>query len=38
MGTYGWLIDEKLCIECRACESACKTWNQVETGVGVRWR
>ncbi len=38
MATYGWLIDEKLCIECRACESACKTWNQLETGVGVRWR
>jgi Fe-S-cluster-containing dehydrogenase component len=38
MAAYGWLIDEKRCIECRACESACKMWNQVETGVGVRRR
>jgi anaerobic dimethyl sulfoxide reductase subunit B (iron-sulfur subunit) len=38
METYGWLIDEKRCIECRACESACKQWNKVEIGVGVRRR
>jgi Fe-S-cluster-containing dehydrogenase component len=35
---YGWLLDAKRCIECRACESACKQWNQVDTGVNVRYR
>lgn len=38
METYGWLLDAKRCIECRACETACKQWNQVEVGVGVRYR
>lgn len=38
MPSYGWLFDQKRCIECRACESACKQWNSVETGVGVRYR
>ncbi len=38
MTRYGWLLDAKRCIECRACESACKQWNQVETGVNVRFR
>lgn len=38
METYGWLLDPKRCVECRACESACKQWNGVETGVGVRYR
>lgn len=38
MSKYGWLLDPKRCVECRACESACKQWNQVETGVGVRYR
>lgn len=38
MERYGWLLDPKLCIECRACESACKQWNNVEIGVGVRYR
>ena len=38
MSTYGWLLDPKRCIECRACETACKQWNQVPTGVGVRYR
>jgi anaerobic dimethyl sulfoxide reductase subunit B len=38
METYGWLLDPKRCIECRACEVACKQWNNVETGVGVRYR
>lgn len=38
METYGWLIDQKRCIECRACESACKQYNNVEVGVGVRRR
>jgi anaerobic dimethyl sulfoxide reductase subunit B (iron-sulfur subunit) len=38
MAKYGWLVDLKRCIECRACESACKQWNQVATGVGIRYR
>lgn len=38
MPTYGWLLDYKRCIECRACESACKQWNGVDTGVNVRFR
>lgn len=38
MAKYGWLIDLKRCIECRACESACKQWNGVATGIGVRYR
>lgn len=38
MESYGWLLDAKRCIECRACESACKQWNKVEIGVGVRRR
>lgn len=38
MDTYGWLLDPKRCIECRACEAACKQWNQVETGSNIRLR
>lgn len=38
MAKYGWLFDAKRCIECRACEAACKQWNGVETGIGVRYR
>ncbi|MCC6539819.1 MAG: 4Fe-4S dicluster domain-containing protein [Bryobacterales bacterium] len=38
METYGWLLDPKRCIECRACEAACKQWNGVDTGVNVRYR
>lgn len=38
MPFYGWLFDPKRCIECRACESACKQWNGVDTSVGVRYR
>lgn len=38
MSTYGWLLDPKRCIECRACETACKQWNGVPVGVGVRYR
>jgi Fe-S-cluster-containing dehydrogenase component len=36
METYGWLLDPKKCIECRACETACKQWNGV--AIGVRYR
>jgi Fe-S-cluster-containing dehydrogenase component len=38
MGPYGWLFDSKKCIECRACEAACKQWNQVQTGKNIRYR
>lgn len=38
MPNYGWLFDPKRCIECRACEAACKQWNGVETGINVRYR
>jgi anaerobic dimethyl sulfoxide reductase subunit B len=35
---YGFLFDPKRCIECRACEAACKQWNRVDTGIDVRYR
>lgn len=38
MPAYGWLLDPKRCIECRACEVACKQWNGLPTGVNVRYR
>lgn len=38
MEAYGWLLDPKRCIECRACEAACKQWNDIPTNQGVRWR
>lgn len=37
-GPYGWLFDPNRCIECRACEAACKQWNGVPTGVNIRYR
>jgi len=36
MPQYGWLLDPKRCIECRACEAACKQWNKVPFGVRLR--
>lgn len=36
MPQYGWLLDYKRCIECRACEAACKQWNGLETGIRFR--
>ncbi|MBI4903986.1 MAG: 4Fe-4S dicluster domain-containing protein [Acidobacteria bacterium] len=36
MPKFGWLLDAKRCIECRACESACKQWNNLDTGVQMR--
>lgn len=33
---YGWLLDYKRCIECRACEAACKQWNNLDTGIQFR--
>lgn len=38
MATFGWLFDSKRCIDCKACEAACKQWNGVETGIDVRYR
>ena len=38
MSTYGWLLDFKRCIECRACEAACKQWNHVVTFASVHYR
>lgn len=36
MPQYGWLLDYKRCIECRACEAACKQWNNLEPGIQFR--
>jgi len=36
MARYAWLLDYKRCIECRACEAACKQWNGLDTGVKFR--
>lgn len=36
MPQYGWLLDPKRCVECRACEAACKQWNKVPLGVRLR--
>lgn len=36
MPQYGWVLDYKRCIECRACEAACKQWNGLETGIRFR--
>ena len=33
---HGFYFDSDLCVKCHACEIACKTWNEVETGP--RWR
>ena len=33
---YGFYINTDRCIQCHACEVACKSWNGVEPGV--RWR
>lgn len=33
---HGFYFDMDLCVKCHACEIACKTWNEVETGP--RWR
>ncbi|MFN2240219.1 MAG: 4Fe-4S dicluster domain-containing protein [Thermoanaerobaculia bacterium] len=38
MSMYGFLVDLRLCISCKACEAACKTLNEVPTGRDVRYR
>ena len=33
---HGFYFDHQRCVKCHACESACKTWTEVE--IGPRWR
>ncbi len=33
---YGFYFDSDRCVQCHACEVACKSWNEVE--LGIRWR
>ncbi len=33
---YGFYINTDRCVQCHACEVACKAWNKVD--FGVRWR
>ena len=37
MSTTGFLTDSTLCIGCKACEVACKEWNQLDAD-GFEWR
>jgi anaerobic dimethyl sulfoxide reductase subunit B len=33
---YGFYVDTDRCVQCHACEVACKSWNGIEPGI--RWR
>lgn len=33
---YGFYFDSDRCVQCHACEVACKSWNELE--LGIRWR
>jgi anaerobic dimethyl sulfoxide reductase subunit B len=33
---YGFYFDSDRCVQCHACEVACKSWNELE--LGVSWR
>ncbi len=33
---YGFSFDSDRCVQCHACEVACKSWNEIE--LGIRWR
>ncbi len=33
---YGFYFDSDRCVQCHACEVACKSWNELE--LGLRWR
>jgi anaerobic dimethyl sulfoxide reductase subunit B (iron-sulfur subunit) len=33
---YGFYFDSDRCVQCHACELACKSWNEIE--FGIRWR
>ena len=34
---YGFVIDNRLCIGCHACSTACKAENEVPLGVNRTW-
>ncbi|MBI5714478.1 MAG: 4Fe-4S binding protein, partial [Chloroflexi bacterium] len=34
---YGFLIDNRKCIGCHACSTACKSENEVPVGVNRTW-
>jgi len=31
------IFEERLCIQCHACEMACKSWRRPEPGLAFRW-
>jgi anaerobic dimethyl sulfoxide reductase subunit B (iron-sulfur subunit) len=33
---YGFYFDSDRCVQCHACEVACKSWNALE--LGIKWR
>jgi anaerobic dimethyl sulfoxide reductase subunit B (iron-sulfur subunit) len=33
---YGFYFDSDRCVQCHACEVACKSWNELE--LGIQWR
>ena len=33
---YGFYINTDRCVQCHACEVACKAWNRVD--LGIKWR
>ena len=33
---YGFYFDSERCVQCHACEVACKSWNELE--LGMKWR
>jgi len=33
---YGFYFDSDRCVQCHACEVACKSWNTLE--LGIKWR
>ncbi len=33
---YGFYFDSDRCVQCHACEVACKSWNELE--LGTKWR
>lgn len=34
---YGFYLNTDRCIQCHACELACKSWNGLEPGIRWRW-
>ncbi|MBN2041667.1 MAG: 4Fe-4S dicluster domain-containing protein [Spirochaetes bacterium] len=33
---YSIIVDEAKCVQCHACEVACKTWNNIESDISFR--